>query len=415
MSSPEAASNPPTPPSSGRVIGCFLLLIIGLHLAAAPFARFTSWRVDAEANPGLAEAISWKAGRLDLPRRLHDTALVEGRVYNVFPPLFTMTSWLAITAGPWLGVPEGQFYPPWYVALVALPLPIAGYWAFLTASRKPAWAAFFTAAWILGTPILPALVAARDGGINHINHLFSQTGLMLIAASLLGHRSIALGLVGLVIAAWSRQTCILFALPLAWAAFHWEARLRAWRVAALGLTMVVILIVPMVISKAKFGSALDSGYQYLYEGRSDELAEAGRRHFFSPEFVARNARYMHFELPAWEFGQYGVRPAVSPYGASIWFTMPILGFIIIDARRWWREPLHRWIMLASLGIVAALLLFHNTGYIQPGYYRFSLDFIPLWLVLIASWEVSEGWRRRMTIGALAWSMLYFNLVTELYA
>lgn len=401
--------------STGIVVGCFLLLLVALHLVSSPLVELSKWTAAADSNSAVAEAVAWHDGRLTLPTRLHDTALFEGRIYNVFPPLFTLLSYAALGLGKPLGTAAGQFYAPWYVILVALPLPLAGYWAFRKAGVRSAWAACFTFFWIVGTPILPCLVSARNGGISQINHLLSQTGIMLIAGSMIAGRRQWPAWVGLVIAAWSRPLAIFYALGMAMSYRRHPSASGRGRYIGLALAVAVALALPMGLSWAKFGTPLDSGYKYLYEGRVDELARAGQRALFATEFLPRNAWYMNCETPSWQLGGFGLRPDVSPHGASIWMTMPLLVFILIDARRWWAVPTQRAIVLSTLPIIAGLLMFHGTGYIQPGYYRFALDFIPAWLVVIAA-RCDEGARRKgVTIAAMAWSALYFNIVTGMYA
>ena len=48
-----------------------------------------------------------------------------------------------------------------------------------------------------------------------------------------------------------------------------------------------------------------------------------------------------------------------------------------------------------------------------GYFPYALDFLPVWLVVIAPWAV-EGWRRWFTLGCLAYSALYFNVLAQAY-
>jgi hypothetical protein len=84
-------------------------------------------------------------------------------------------------------------------------------------------------------------------------------------------------------------------------------------------------------------------------------------------------------------------------------------YALFDARRWWRDGLRRVLMLSSLLVIAALLCYHNTGYVQPGYYRYVLDFAPLWLAVVAPHTIGPV-RSWLTVSAIAWSALYFNLV-----
>jgi hypothetical protein len=420
---PADTPKPPSPGAPGlrqtrAIVGCFALLLVALHLVVGPLIKPADWRLDPRSNASFAEAVAWRAGRLDLelPQRIHDTALYEGRLYNVIPPLFTVMSYAAITAAGALGLPSGEFYSPWFFGLVALPLPFVAFAVFQQVMRRPPWAALLTFACIAGTPVLPSLVAAESGGINHVNHLLSQTGLFIVLLALIDGRYLRWALFGLFIAAWSRPTTIFFAAPILWTAWSADARLRRRRCIASLLTLAVIVGVPMALSAAKFGSPFETGYRYLYEGRSDELALRGTDGVFSTRFVATNAWYMNVEPGRIvSGGAWGWRPQFDPYGGSIWLSMPLLLLMWPDLRHWWRSPLDRVLLLSSLAVIAALLCFHNTGYLQPGYYRYALDFLPVWLALIASRLLVGPARQRFALGAIAWSLLYFNTAATMYA
>jgi hypothetical protein len=423
---PPAAGRPSSnlsPETGWRRAGCFILLLVALHVVVGPKARLSEWRVDATVNPSFAEATAWRSGRLDLDKRMHDTALIGGRVYNVYPPLFTFISYAALAGRDlnlWvmgrMGIepPDASdavsFPTSWLVGLVALPLVAMGFWALGRATGRSAWAALLCFGWIAGTPVIACLATARGGSINHINHLLSQTGLMLIAAALLGRRRLALALVGLIIAVWSRPLTVAFVLPILWAAWRWDATLRQRRLIAAAAALVLAIGAPMTLNGLKFGSPFDTGYAYIYAERTDELAERGRASLFSPSYAKRNAWYMNLEMPGWEVGSFGIRPVLDSHGAGIWFTMPLLLFAIFGVRHWWADRTRRWLMLGSLPVIVGILCYHNTGYVQPGYYRFVLDFLPIWLVVIAPLTVGDV-RSRLALGAVAWSALYFNLIT----
>src|ERR1041384_8617084 len=104
--SDSAIPSPPELPAAGvanirplAAAGCFLLLLIGLHLAVGQWLRLTEWRVRPESNTNFAEALAWRHGRLDLPARIHDSALYNGRIYSVNPPLFSFLSYAALLLG----------------------------------------------------------------------------------------------------------------------------------------------------------------------------------------------------------------------------------------------------------------------------------------------------------------------------
>ena len=86
-----AALGGPGGPNSGSqpgwyVAGCFVLLLIGLYLAAGPAVQLSRWHVLYEVNPAFQEGLAWRSGNLELPRRTIDTALYNGRAYSVHPP-----------------------------------------------------------------------------------------------------------------------------------------------------------------------------------------------------------------------------------------------------------------------------------------------------------------------------------------
>mgnify|MGYP000384627776 CR=1 FL=1 len=433
MSQPSSSLDPPAgvPEPTPQVVLSALLLWVGLHLAAGPIVRLSEWRVDPLVSHGWMEAASWRAGRLDLPARgpnpqighdrPRDTAYVDGRVYNVFPPLFTMLSYGAMVLQSWQGEPpEAEFYPPWYVGLVALPLPLVGFWAFRQVTGRSAWAAVLTAYWILGTPLLKMLANCRLGETNELNHVLSNTGLMLLAGDLLGRRRIWPAAIGLVIGMWTRQLTAFYlvgAIWIAWAASRSGVMLRMQPtrrkgLVILGLAGIVGLGTLGALNALKFGSVLDSGYSYIYKGRGDLYAQRAREAgLFDVGFIPRNAYYMNLALPdvRWSRMNLLIGGGDDADGTSIWLTCPLLLLAFRDARRWWQDPARRALMVSSLGVILGVLCYHNTGSVQHGFHRFSLDFVPVWLMVIAPYTL-HGRRPSWTLAALAYSVLYFNVL-----
>ena len=171
----------------------------------------------------------------------------------------------------------------------------------------------------------------------------------------------------------------------------------------------------MALNAAKFGNPLDSGYLLIYRGRDTQAARNARAHgLFSVHFAKENAYYMNAALP-WsrdDDGALAWRP--SPDGGSLWISTPLAALALAGAGFWWRDRTARALMLCSLPIIAAHVLYHNTGFVQHGYYRFALDYLPVWLVVAAPWQCS-GWRRWPTLACTAWGLAYFGMVRHLSA
>lgn len=165
-----------------------------------------------------------------------------------------------------------------------------------------------------------------------------------------------------------------------------EGRLRrggwgeaARKVAWFGLPCVVVAGLLMAMNAARFEDALEFGHRYLGGTATERIRAYG---MFHPHFLSRNLSAALTLLPQVQ----GSYPWVtfSRHGMSLLLTTPAWGWLLwprasLDAedRRW------RW----ALGLTAAAmalpgLFYQNTGFEQFGY-RFSVDYTPYLIALLA--------------------------------
>lgn len=233
---------------------------------------------DSAHNMQIAEAAAWWQGRLDLPERVHDTALKDGRVYSHFPILFTVVAaalwpmfggvphWFVVLAialpvpllayrlfhivgersgdidreDPRRGrlillylmlltglAPIAQAYPNWFtidwVKLLLLELHVLplGYALYFLAERVPWRQTLLAVALVCGTSLWPVLDRTiRGGGPYYVNHMLVTIGLLLLLAEVFGRGRMSIGALGLVMMTLARQMTAAFAIPLAWLAFR---------------------------------------------------------------------------------------------------------------------------------------------------------------------------------------------------
>jgi hypothetical protein len=359
-------------------------------------------------NIQIAEAQAWWGGRLDLPERKWDSALFNGRVYSHFPPMF---SFMAAAITPWFGG-----VPHWAVVLVvALPVPFLAYALFFRRTGSANWAAVLTIALLFGTSVHPVLdKTIRGAAPYNTNHTLAVVGLLILLNEYYGRRRTWLMGVGLIIAALSRQLTIAYAIPFVWAASPREGKgPAAGRLAAVALTGVLALGLPLGLNMLKFGHPLDSGYMHIYNDRpEDDFSRDARTYgLFSAHYVPRNLYYANIGLPKLYRikiegqTQTFLRPNI--WGTGIWWTTPLLLWLFIELRRLWREPADRVLFLAALLANAALLFYHSTGYQQRGFNRYSLDYVPALFALVAP-TCCIGWRRWVSLGMVGWSVVYFR-------
>ena len=267
--------------------------------------------------------------------------------------------------------------------------------------------------WLIGTPMFPQLMGCRAGVINAVNHMLSAVGLMLIAGDLLGRQRIWPAAIGLIVVVWRRPNLVFFGLAVLFVA--WMAP-RRWRsLLTVGAALAVSVGTLMTLNWLKFGSPFDSGYRYIYVDR--ENGWLGHRALtyglFSPHFVAEKAWSMNLAPPQFRLARGQIVPENTDAGVSIWMTSPLLLGAFIGLRHWWKVKAARALMLSSLPVIGAFLAYHGRGAMTVGYFTYALDFLPVWLVVIAPWAV-EGWRRWFTLGCLAYSALYFNVLAQAY-
>jgi len=147
-------------------------------------------------------------------------------------------------------------------------------------------------------------------------------------------------------------------------------------------------------NQIRFGSPFDFGYEYMLVAQrlKDDLAVYGQ---FHPHFIFENLRDNFLRLPYWDENCRML--AFSPQGTSIFITSPLLLYVIArsgatkQSPRSNKETASRYALAAtwrtgawlSIGIIALLhALYYNSGAVQVGY-RFSLDFMPVIIMLLA--------------------------------
>ncbi len=411
---------------------------------------FRWWRPErsfnAADNQNIAEARSWLVGRLDLivdavsypdpnsTGRPWDTALVGRRVFNHLPPLATLLFL------PSLAAFDGTVPHALLLVLVVLVVPWLALRLFRTCVNDLWPAVLITLAFLIGTSLAPvAYRAATTGKSYFVNHLLATSGLLILLTEYFGRRRVWLAGLGLIAAFWSRQMTFFYVLPFLWmagragspreAATEWPLSRRG-RLVLAGSMLTVMVGFVLLLNGLKFGHPLDTGYARIYAGRDDDFARDAKTGVFSWHHVPGNVYSMHLGLPrlvqagglylrherdtGWSAGyDPSLREAgwfshrVNLEATGIWWTTPLLLYLLVDARRIWRDRDRRVLLLASALVSLALLFYLGNGRVQSGYNRFSLDFLAPALAIIAPF-MFDGRRRWITVGLIAWSLFYFQ-------
>ncbi|NLX36439.1 MAG: glycosyl transferase family 39 [Chloroflexi bacterium] len=383
-------------------------LLLGLFLLLA-LLSLTGPLQDSpgEANLYALQANAFLQGRLDLPQHYHDTAVFRGRYYVPFPPFpaLLVTPIVAL-----VGLHSTN------MVLVSLLLALATGWVFWRILQRldvpRATAIWLLAAFFLGTSYWGSVHMSR--GVWFTAHIVSAGALLLAIDETLGRRRGLLVGLYLGCAFLSRQLTALY-LPMLAALLWWrseQAPVRRRWVRLLSLLVGAGLCGGLYLwfNWARFGNALDTGYGYLRLGGM--LQERVSRYgLFSPRYVWFNLYHLlvqgfdvSFNDPAqlsgWE---------LNGFGTSLLVASP---FLLLSLRARWSRLVLALAWLGTVGIIMPTLLYYNNGWWQINAQRFTMDFVPVVMVLTALaardglgpyWKGAIVWS--LGLNALAWVVI----------
>lgn len=173
----------------------------------------------------------------------------------------------------------------------------------------------------------------------------------------------------------------------------------------LGIPVVISVAFLFWYNWARFGSGFDFGYEYMLvaDRLKNDLRSYGQ---FHPHFIWRNFYDNFLRLPYWDEKCLKITP--NPKGMSIFITSPLFLYLYRTIKKeiW---VIGTWISILLIGLTH--ILYYNSGALQYGY-RFSLDYIPLLIALLAF-----GFRERIpkTGYALIFVGILVNLIGVLWS
>lgn len=169
-----------------------------------------------------------------------------------------------------------------------------------------------------------------------------------------------------------------------------DAPVLGAKLARFGAPALAIVGVLFWHNRACFGDPLEFGHRMLVIGWRARIDKWG---LFSYHYLGRNLAVVLTSLPYTQVA--GAPFQINVHGLALWITSPFYAWAFWPVLRASTRGLF-WALLVTAALVAAPnLLYQNSGWIQFGY-RFSNDFAPFLMVLIAI-----GGRR---LGALFWAL-----------
>ena len=142
-----------------------------------------------------------------------------------------------------------------------------------------------------------------------------------------------------------------------------------------GLPVALVIVGLMVMNWARFDDPFEFGHKFLqirWRGRIETWG------LFNYHYLTRNLMVSMTLLP-WLSAQ---EPyiGISRHGLAIWFTTPVVLWVLWPKARSW---FYTFLAVTALAVAIPSLIYQNSGWIQFGY-RFSLDYTVFFMLMLAA-------------------------------
>ena len=376
------------------------LVLTAASLAFLPLVDWSNPVLRHNDNPSLLEARSLLEGKIALSERAHDTALIEDRIVNIFQPGQTLFFLIHLGA---IGDSALKVFQIEMFLVFFASVALFGLAMFKLSGERAVLSVALPASLMFGAPYIASLPLTLVGSVYRVNHCLS-IGFIVGLLALLGHQTWhrKLLLIGVCIGGavlFRAQNLLLLFLPLSMLLQNADG--RSWRVSeslstpaarkALALQAAKLLVFPLLamiiitgFQIARFHNPFESGYASIYAGRDDYLAQRANTYgLFSWHFLPENLYRTLGAIPKFELdGGRIVEIIGDPRGNSLLFTQPIL-LLIPLLWRGLKNARAQSFAASALLLAIPVWLYHNPGFFAPGYMRLSLDYLPLWIALMA--------------------------------
>jgi hypothetical protein len=394
-----------------------IIWAIGIYLVATAcfvlaMPRSRLWQ-HSPYNHYALQAAAWLDGRLDLGgpppsyTGYNDFAVHGDEVFVSFPPVPAL---LLVPAVAWSGSAEAVRDVQLWLWLAGIG-PMLFFLALerLRDSRQLARTrrenALLSLLLAIGTVYWFSAVQGSVWFAGHVVGMALSCGYLLASADC---RHPALAGLCLALAFGTRPT-LGFALP--FFVFEWWRAGRRPR-AALAFVAPAAVVLSLLAwhNHARFGDPFEFGHRLLAVRWRDRIDAFG---LFSLHYLGKNLAVAMTSLPF--FTREGLQ--INGHGLALWITSPIYLWAL-----WPKRPLRLfWVIAVSAACVALPSLFYqNTGWIQFGY-RFSNDYAPLLVMMIAlggrslgvpfyllaAWSIAVNGVGAVTFDNPSYSRLYF--------
>jgi hypothetical protein len=326
---------------------------------------------DGEQNLHVHQARAWINGKLDIDVKVNDTAIYDGKYYVTFPPFPAM-----------LITPLVALFGDVNTTLIALFLTVALFFVmkslFTRMGIGQVPSMWLIMAFIFGTGYW--FVVKFSFGVWYFSHVVAILLLFLMIREAFGQRRAWVMAVFLGCAFLTRQLAIyssIFVLAILLDKSNMNIKLYAIEVLKFGAVFSLFILVYLGFNYLRFDDPFNSGYYYI--ATDDQFLGELRYGLFHYSYIPFNFIYMFLQGPHWVFED--LKPVgMDFFGTSITFASPFV-FLSLKAKGISVIKSGAWITIGLC--LVHMMLYCNNGWVQINTQRFTLDFLPVLMVLLA--------------------------------
>lgn len=354
-----------------KILYSFLALCIVLFLTSLilPLLKDNNTQ-----NLAVLQAKAFLNGRLDISGTVNDTAQYAGKNYVPFPPFPAV-----------LMLPFLYLFGAANATMIALLLTFLNIFIFRNILKKLSIDSI-TISWLLIGFFLGSaywLAVKSSFGVWHFAHVVAVTFILLaIREGLISGRGYLAGLF-LGFAFLSRQLSVYSAIFIIAAlitnSHHESKEAKVKSIVGFMLAFGLMGLVYLYFNAIRFDDPLDTGYAYImsHQDPSSRFDQYGLFHW---AYLPFNFIYMFIQGPHFTFEGSTIPQGVDLYGTSLTFASPFVFFSLCAKGN---KLLIRSAWLAVGLCLVHMLFYYNNGWVQVNAQRFTLDFLPILMILVA--------------------------------
>lgn len=186
-------------------------------------------------------------------------------------------------------------------------------------------------------------------------------------------------------------------------------QLNAKNLAKMAVPLTLFAVAGAAFNYARFQALAEFGHSYLNVRWTDRIQRYG---LFNYAFVARNLTAALTLTP--KLTAKAPYVLISWHGMSMLLTTPALLYLLWPDRKTGMHTL-LWLIAAPIAILG--FMYQNDGWVQFGY-RFSLDFLIAWMLLLSVGDrtITKTWKALIVLGVLVnlFGAITFNRMWSYY-